>query len=149
MTPEIYDLVCAEALRRYPDEACGFIFADQNDAWCEFFACRNIQDALHARDPDRYPRTAATAYVMDPEDQRRAQERAANQGWRIAAIVHSHPEHDAYFSDEDQANAAPWGEPLFANLTYVVVSVYGRSVREIKEFIWNDDAKKFLERQTK
>lgn len=136
----------AEAVAKYPDEACGFLLGSGGKA-SRFVACRNIQNELHARDPKRYPRDAKTAYVIAPEDQARAAAEAKSLGLQIVAVVHSHPEHDAYFSAEDKANAAPWGEPLFPGTSYVVVSVYGKKVRAVNEYYWDDEKKDFAEKK--
>jgi [CysO sulfur-carrier protein]-S-L-cysteine hydrolase len=144
---DLIDAMSVDAIRCYPNEACGFLLGkleDQREA-VSFHACKNIQDELHAQDAERYPRTAATAYVMDPKDQKQVESLAKDKGLDIVAIVHSHPDHEAYFSAEDKGNAAPWGEPLFEGLSYVVVSVYDKKIKEIKDFFWSDESKDFVE----
>lgn len=136
----------AEALERYPDEACGFLIGNDGKA-DRFVACRNVQNDRHERDPVRYPRDARTAYVIAPEEQQRVKTEAESLGMDLVAIVHSHPEHDAYFSAEDKANAAPWGEPLFPGLSYVVVSVYGKKVKAANEYYWDDERGDFVEKK--
>jgi proteasome lid subunit RPN8/RPN11 len=112
-----------------------------------YMPCRNIQDELHAADPKRYPRTSATAYAIDSAENAAIEKSAEEAGLRIIAIVHSHPDHEAYFSDEDKANAAPWGEPLFPGVSYVVVSVFEKNVKALNEFYWDEKAKEFMERK--
>lgn len=149
ISTKLLEQIFEDAERRYPAEACGFLLAPLSvDAEpVMYMPCRNIQDELHAADPERYPRTSATAYTIDPVENTAVENRAKEAGLRIAAIVHSHPDHAAYFSAEDKASAAPWGEPLFPGVSYVVVSVFERSVKELNEFYWDENAQDFLERK--
>lgn len=146
---ELLSQIIQEVVRCHPHEACGFLLGkilDCREAQ-EFVACQNIQDECHQSDPDRFPRTAKTAYVIDAKEQARVREEAQKKELSVLAIVHSHPEHDVYFSEEDKKNAAPWGEPLFENLSYVVVSVYGKTIKGISDFVWDETKKDFLEEE--
>ena len=148
ISQKLLDELFAESVRCHPFEACGFLLgkvsADARIAE-KFIACRNIQDELHAQDPARYTRTAATAYVIDSKEQDAVFAQATSAGQAVIAIVHSHPEHDAYFSAEDKANAAPWGEPLFPEMSYVVISVYGKTVTAAHDFCWDLSQNDFVE----
>lgn len=146
ITKSVLEKITAEALRCYPSEACGFLIGKIGETReaMEFMASRNIQDDLHKADPVRYPRTAATAYVMDSKEQEKIFQKAKDQNLTVIAIVHSHPDHDAYFSQEDKQGACPWGEPLFENLSYVVISVYGGKVKEIFDYVWDEGARDFV-----
>ena len=138
------DEVRRHALEEYPDECCGVIVT---------LACggqkalrvRNIQDEMHAKDPERYPRTARTAYAGHPSDLRAALEAADEPGCTLAAFYHSHPDHDAYFSAEDTAQATPFGEPSWPDALQVVVSVREGRVGAIKAFGWSPPQECFVE----
>ncbi|MBX7148877.1 M67 family metallopeptidase [bacterium] len=140
---EIY----AEAEKTYPNEGCGFVLGtvDGGRNAVQFIAVENIQDKLHAQDPKRYPREAKTAYAIDPKAMEAIEKDAKAKGLSIISIFHSHPEHGVYFSDEDKGMAAPWGEPLFPHLSYLVVSVYSGKVKNSSEFLWSTDKKDFVE----
>lgn len=132
----------------YPEEACGFLLGVMQDDYriaAEFVACENIQNQWHEKHPERYPRDAKTAYLIDPQQQKKVQALAEQKSMKIIAIVHSHPEHDAYFSKEDKENAAPWGEPLFPDLSYVVVSLFERQIKSLNDFYWDSESQDFLE----
>ena len=135
----------------FPNEGCGFILGQVSEAReaIEFVACRNIQNELNQRDPTRFPRTAETAYVIDSHEQEQVQAEAKQKGLDIIAIVHSHPNHDVYFSQEDKENACPWGEPLFPNMSYIVVSVYDAAVKAISDFYWDIEQNDFEEHKIK
>jgi proteasome lid subunit RPN8/RPN11 len=147
ISQELRNACFAEAVRCHPSEACGFLLGHvgvSREA-VQFVACKNIQDELHAKDASRFPRTAATAYVIDSKEQEAIFAKAKADGLSVISIMHSHPEHDVYFSAEDKTNAAPWGEPLFPELSYFVISVYGKTVRAASDFYWGEDD--FIERK--
>jgi proteasome lid subunit RPN8/RPN11 len=64
---------------------------------------------------------------------------------RIAAIYHSHPQHDAYFSAEDRRQATIFEEPSYPDAAQIVVSVYDREVKAVKAFGWDDAQRDFVE----
>lgn len=126
----------AHACDTYPDECCGFVV--ERDGAEEVVRVTNIQNELHARDPQQYPRTAAIAYTMGREQL--AVIDAVERGrLTLRAIYHSHPEHDAYFSAEDRKQAL-WEdskEPYYPEVTQVVLSVRDRAVAAVKAFVWD------------
>ena len=147
---EILDQLVAHAIKHYPDESCGFLIGDKGkDSASEFLPVNNAYDEMHTRHPETYPRTARNAYLIDPRLQQQIFDDAAANGREVKAIYHSHTDHDAYFSDEDKLVAAPWGEPMFPGVAYVVVSIWNRKLKEINEFTWNDIQKGFVERRIK
>ena len=82
---------------------------------------------------------------MDPKELEAILQDAESRGTRIKAFYHSHPDHEAYFSEEDKAFATPFGEPTFPESIQIVISIYGRIVRRILAFAWSDDKKDFVE----
>jgi proteasome lid subunit RPN8/RPN11 len=63
----------------------------------------------------------------------------------LAAFYHSHPDHDAYFSAEDIAQATPFGEPSYPEALQIVLSVYGQEVRSVRAFAWSPAASSYVE----
>jgi [CysO sulfur-carrier protein]-S-L-cysteine hydrolase len=112
----------AEGRRSYPNEACGLVFEGPGGQRVE--AIENAVDRYHAKDPQRFPRTARTAYLMDPRQQLAALERAEAAGERLAVVFHSHADVGAYFSEEDRVQAlSAGGEPLLPGVEYLVLSI--------------------------
>lgn len=145
---EILDQIVAQAVAEYPNEACGILVGEKGqDSASEYIACRNLYDEMHARDPETYPRTARTAYLIDPREQQRLFDEAAGAGQEVKAIVHSHTDHDAYFSAEDKLVAAPWGEPMYPGVTYLVVSIRDRKLKEMNLYEWQETKKDFIGRR--
>lgn len=105
----------------------------------------NIQNQLHALDPQTYPRTAAIAYAMDPKELERVIDNAALNGAKLKAFYHSHPDHKAYFSEEDKAFASPFGEPTFPETAQIVISIYNREVKDVRAYAWSEEHNDFIE----
>ncbi len=142
------DEIVAYAKTHWPDESCGLLVGDRGqDSVTEFIPIRNIYNDMHAKYPDQYPRTAKTAYLIDPKEQQRVFDEAAKNNREVKCIYHSHCEHDAYFSEEDRLVAAPWGEPSYPGVSYLVVSIYGKELKEINEFFWDESLKGYNQRK--
>lgn len=148
MTPgELAELV--PAMERwvsdgYPDEACGLIL--ERAGALEVLCCENLQDKMHALDPTTWPRTARTAYRIDPL----VLVKAEDGGAVVRGIFHSHPDRGAYFSDEDVLSALGGdlnGDPILPGVTWVVLSVREAGVDDVKLFAWNDGTRAFEERR--
>lgn len=137
LPPHVTEAMLDEARACWPREACGVIVGGPSREGWRFVRFDNLQDRLHAADPVAWPRDARTAYSLDPLKLQRLVDQAESQGEALLAIVHSHPEHRAYFSRTDAAAAAPFGQPTFPGAAQVVVSVVGGEVREVKAFRWD------------
>ena len=140
--------VYAHALEGHPEEVCGLLIgpADAPAKIDESRRCENLANAMHARDPVSFPRTAAMAYVLGPADLMRV-DRSQSSPRPVRAIYHSHVEVGAYFSDEDKRIAAPpeWGMPLYPGVDYLVVDVRSDGARGARLYRWNDDTSDFDE----
>lgn len=138
LNPALTEALFAEARRCWPRECCGVVLGPRQDPerW-RFVALENLQDRLHALDPERYPRDARVAYAMDPLKLQRLVDAAEAGGEALLAVVHSHPEHPSYFSATDAAAASPFGEPTFPEAAQIVISVFGGEVRDLKAFGWD------------
>jgi [CysO sulfur-carrier protein]-S-L-cysteine hydrolase len=127
----------------FPEECCGVVFSnDKIDQVCRL---KNIQNKLHTVDPQTHPRNATIAYNMDENELRSVMLEAHKIGFKLKAFYHSHPNHDAYFSTEDRLGATPFGEPTYPEAAQIVVSIYGRIVKQICAFVWSEEKKDFVE----
>lgn len=142
MSDAVHRQMVERAEADYPNETCGFIFGAGDDL--EVVPMENIQNRLHAEDPENWPRDARTAYYFDPSAMKRVLEERERAGVPFRGIYHSHPDHDAYFSETDSNAAAPFGEPSYPGVVFLVYSVReGRAV-DVKAFDWNDVAGAFV-----
>ena len=58
-----WEEIAQHAQETFPEECCGVVLTD--GAVDRVHRLKNIQNQLHALDPQTYPRTAAIAYAMD------------------------------------------------------------------------------------
>src|SRR5919108_2363067 len=93
--------ISRHAQDEFPDECCGVVLSDGRTDRVQRLT--NIQNRLHALDPQTYPRTATLAYAMDYRELEAVIDSANRNGAKLKGFYHSHPNHDAYFSPEDKA----------------------------------------------
>ena len=138
----LLDEIETHAVESFPHECCGFVV--RRDGTISVVRVTNVQNEMHAKDPENFPRTAEIAYTMGDEaapvmiDHERGR-------LRIEAIYHSHPQHDAYFSATDRKQATVWDEPSFPDAAQIVVSVYDRVVKAVKAFGWDPGKRDFVD----
>ena len=135
--------IAEHAEKTYPEECCGVVLS--RDGRDEVHCLDNIQNTLHAKDPDTFSRDARTAYTLDPKELEAVLQQATRRGLAFKALYHSHPDHDAYFSNEDKACATPFGEPTYPDTAQIVVSVMNGSVGRLAVYAWNPDIEDFVE----
>ena len=143
LSETVFGTIAEHARETYPEECCGVILS--GDGGDEAHRLVNIQNRLHATDPDTFPRDARTAYTMDSKELEAVLQQAESSGMAFKAVYHSHPDHDAYFSDEDKACATPFGEPTYPDTAQIVVSVMSGSVGRVAVYAWNPDVEDFVE----
>ena len=144
VSPEALQEIYAHARRDYPNECCGIVYGPRAvPAADHATSCQNIQDRLHAEDPQRFTRDARTAYNLDARDLFALQK--SLRGEHPAKIVyHSHVEVGSYFSETDQQAAVFDGEPAHP-VEYVVVDIRADGPRGAKQFSWDEQQRKYVE----
>ena len=135
LTCTAFNAIASHAQETYPEECCGVILSDSGRD--EVHRLLNIQNTLHEKDPETFPRDARTAYTMDYRALHAVMVDAERRGLKIKAFYHSHPDHDAYFSAEDKAFATPFGEPTYPEAAQIVVSVREGRVANVGVYMWN------------
>ena len=141
LNEDTIEKISRHALEEYPEECCGIITGDLNTQTAHL--CNNIQNRLHKEDPVGYPRDARTAYMIERDEFDKVIASARNKGEEIIALYHSHPEHEAYFSEEDYAAQTVFGEPEFPDAVHVIISVINSKIQEIRCFKWNRETRIF------
>ena len=142
VTAEELKAIREQAVREYPKESCGVVLT--RDTERRLFPCRNVQDELHARDPERHPRQSRMAYYIDPTDLLRIGKLEA-EGFGVSVIYHSHIDAGAYFSDTDKRNALMGDEPAYPGVTYLVTAVMTGRAEATGAFRWDPQARDFVE----
>jgi [CysO sulfur-carrier protein]-S-L-cysteine hydrolase len=139
------DQIIAQAEREYPDECCGFIIGDATGE--EVRPIRNIQNEKHAEEPTRFTRDARTAFLMDPREHLQVLKEIDERKLELKFVYHSHPDHDAYFSATDRAQACSFdpAEPDYPDTAHVVISVRHGKYARAAAFIWDSGLREFVE----
>ena len=142
---EQLDEIHLHAVEEYPYECCGIVVGNPDDNQDNVvYRCENIQNKLHEKDPENFTRDARTAYNISALELQKLLSEVSSKGRVFKVLYHSHPEHDAYFSEEDTRMALFDGEtPIYPGTQYLVVSVYSEKVRDQALFGWNSETKTF------
>ena len=143
LLPKTFNEICDHAKEQFPEECCGVILQAGTQEFVR--PCRNIQNEMHRDDPAAYPRDARTAYLMHPDDLIAIHKEAETQHRPIKAFYHSHPNHEAYFSEKDKSDAMMWDEPAYPGVAYLVISIYEDTIRIVKAFAWDENTSDFIE----
>lgn len=110
----------AEAV--FPNECCGAMLGSSDGE------TKRVTLALPLENVHSGPQ--ATRYELRPEDLLQAENAARARGLDLIGIFHSHPDHDAYFSETDLKNSCPW-------YSFVVMSVKAGRYNHAKSFLPN------------
>jgi proteasome lid subunit RPN8/RPN11 len=142
----ILDAIIAQAEREFPYECCGFVIGDGATVE-EVRPVRNIQNEKHAEDAVAFPRDARTAFLMDPRGHMAVLDEVDRRKLKLIAVYHSHPDHDAYFSATDRAQACSFdpSEPDYPGTFYVVLSIRGGKFARAAAFTWDSVNQDFVE----
>uniref|UniRef100_UPI00398C296A Mov34/MPN/PAD-1 family protein n=1 Tax=Metapseudomonas otitidis TaxID=319939 RepID=UPI00398C296A len=129
---EVLGAIYRHAVETYPEECCGFVFAD-----ARVHRGENIQNQLNERSPEVYRRSAANGYTFAVADTLLLN-RSLRGDNPVRVIYHSHPDVGAYFSREDEDKALFMGQPIHP-VTYLVVDVRAGEAMGAKLFEWNGE----------
>ncbi len=98
----------AHAEGSYPEECCGAMlgrFTEEEKTVTRTVALRNAHNGARS-----------TRYEIRAEELLAAGRLGAAEGLDVLGIYHSHPDHDAYFSETDLKHSCPW-------YSFVVLSI--------------------------
>ena len=86
------DAIYRYAEAEYPHECCGLLTDRSSGVASQLHPCRNIQDRLHAEDPEQYPRTSRIGYflsIRSSSTQSSALRKGAVEGYPASIIPKS------------------------------------------------------------
>jgi len=135
-----------QALAEFPFECCGMIIGPEGeDIGPEDVVrpCRNVQQELHQKYPERFPRDATVGYTMAKDDIEAIVKEVQERGWVVKVCYHSHPNSGAYFSQEDRRNAEGW-DLWFPGVRFAVISTYPGEIRDIQGYRWDEATRTFV-----
>lgn len=129
------------------EESCGLLAGPAADPRLvdRILPMKNRANALHALDPETYPRTGHSYFDVDPLKVERAVEEGARAGSPVKVLYHSHLDVGAYFSETDAAAATMAGDAPTQDVAYLVTSVRAGVVDERKLFVWDPETRAFVE----
>jgi proteasome lid subunit RPN8/RPN11 len=134
---------CLERIRRhaereYPRECCGLLVGRILDGGRtrEVSEIYEVENAF-ADEGERYHRMA-----IPPLEYAKAERLHGGRGLGVVGNYHSHPEHPAEPSRFDLENLAPW-----PTMSYVIVSVRGGRVEDLRSWELAADRSRFDEEQ--
>jgi proteasome lid subunit RPN8/RPN11 len=146
---DVLDRVFDEARRAYArdEESCGLLVgpADRARRIDGIVPMVNRANALHALDPERYPRTGRMYFDIDSMRFEGAIRRGEAEGRPVKVLYHSHLDAGAYFSPTDAEVAKMGGDEPPWDLAYLVTSVQKGEVDDHKLFVWDPQARAFVE----
>jgi proteasome lid subunit RPN8/RPN11 len=119
-----------------PDEGCAVLVGRDDEV--RLVPMENAQAGHHARDPQAFPRTARTAFSLDPRAWLGVLREVDRTGERVLAIAHSHPDGETHFSGEDRRWAAPDGQPLLPGVAHLVIAFSGGRPQAARWALWSD-----------
>ena len=141
--------ICRQAQAGYPEEIFGLVIGRRDVA--QTFRIRPMTNRANREPvvgPDGVPRDARTAYMMDAREYLTVQDEMDRDGLEMLMIYHSHPDHDANFSQTDRQWALMTdGEPLWPGVTYLVLSVRAGRTVEASSFGWDPTTRDFTRRR--
>ena len=148
LNTDILKQISDHAKSDFPEECCGIILSDGEQDFLR--QCTNVQNQLHLEDPSTYPRDARTAYQIDPKELLEICKESEAKNRPIKAFYHSHPNHHAYFSEKDKADATVWDEPLYPDASYIVIPVCGddsevQILESMRVYTWDLNVGDYLE----
>jgi proteasome lid subunit RPN8/RPN11 len=130
------------------EEACGYLTgpAEKELVCDEAVPLVNLANRYHKVDPETYPRTGRTYFLLDPLKFSKAVTAGQTNGRPVKVLYHSHLDVGAYFSETDAAAATMGGDkPSYDGLFYLVTSVRAGTVDDHKLFAWDPAKKQFVE----
>ncbi len=145
----VLDRVDEEARLAYSrdEESCGFLVgpAGEGRRIDGIVPMTNRANLLHKLDPEQYPRTGRMYFDIDSMRFEVAIRRGEEEERPVKVLYHSHLDVGAYFSATDAEVAKMGqGEPPW-DLAYLVTSVRIGQVDDRKLFIWEPNARQFVE----
>lgn len=138
---DVIEKIFQHAMKQYPEECFGIVTGDEMDQTAH--ACENIQNVIREKDPGRYT-DASTGYFVDRKKFDMIISSARQEGKKVIAFYHSHPDIEAYFSATDVEAQTVFGEPEFPEALHIVVSVMKGKVHDLNCFGWDSLRKRFI-----
>lgn len=130
ITPRHLQTISRHAAMSHPEECCGVLVGH---AYPDAIVVERVLSVGNERGDSRHNR-----YLISPETVLAAHKEAHALGLDIVGYYHSHPDHPAQPSEFDREQAWP-------GVSYLIVSVKGGRVAEVRSWRLSDDRERFEE----
>jgi proteasome lid subunit RPN8/RPN11 len=138
-----FDAIRLYAESAYPRMICGAILTRGTDR--RVLPLRNIQDDLHAEDPEKHPRDSRTAFYVAHDDLVRLG-RLEHEDFFVSVLYRSYTDIRAYFSGTDRrAAVSDSGSPHWPGTAYLVVSIVDGRAEDSAAFRWDSQLRDFAD----
>lgn len=131
VAPSATAIMHAHAERAFPEECCGILVGQDDDA-----TGRHVVDAWPVDNEKDSERTRR--YLIPPDALLHAEKRAREAGVDVVGIYHSHPDHPSRPSTFDRDHAMPFW-------SYIIVSCMAGKVASTQSWRLHDDRSAFAE----
>jgi drug/metabolite transporter (DMT)-like permease/proteasome lid subunit RPN8/RPN11 len=118
------------ALDAYPEEACGFVVAGR------VRRAASLAGGVSAAVPSGFERPATAGHGMGLDDVLFLEESLGTDR-PVKAVYRTHPNGEAYFSEEDERWAAIDGAAAYPGVFQLVLGVDGGGVRQARVFLFD------------
>jgi proteasome lid subunit RPN8/RPN11 len=148
LSASLLEEIYAEARAAYArdEESCGLLVGPANQPLLVdgIVPMKNRANALHALDPETYPRTGRMYFDIDPLAFERTVRSREAEGRPAKVLYHSHLDAGAYFSETDAAATTMGGNEPAYDLSYLVTSVREGQIAEHALFVWDPITRAFV-----
>jgi len=134
LSSELEKLIRAEGETAYPNECCGILIGDVDNAGVKT-AMRGIPINNASEDGEQYHR-----FLIKPEDMMKAEQTARSMKLDVIGFYHSHPDHPSAPSGYDKDHALPF-------YSYVIVSVDNSKAQILTSWELKDDRTDFVKEE--
>ncbi|MBN1587553.1 MAG: M67 family metallopeptidase [Candidatus Omnitrophica bacterium] len=120
-----------QAEQGYPDEICGLFLGsfEQEGSLRRVAAARPAENLNKLRGRDRYE--------LNPLDYQRIEKEAAERGWEVIGVYHSHPDHPSKPSETDRRRAEEIWESS-ESWSYMILEVTRGKVVSWRSWVLRD-----------
>ena len=123
LTANANSKICADALKSYPNECCGFLLGLEE---VEKRLVSVVLPVVNISLENQHRR-----FMISPSDYLLAEKFADGKHLALLGIYHSHPDHPPVPSETDRLSAQPY-------FSYLIVSVINGTVDRIQSWRLND-----------
>ncbi|MBX2810429.1 MAG: Mov34/MPN/PAD-1 family protein [Myxococcales bacterium] len=124
--------ICRDVESRYPYEACGVVLGDRCFRGKEAYPLPNISQ------------TPLTHFRIDEDALFKVVLQGQQRGLEWVATYHSHPDANAYLSEEDRRGLMMHRDPLFPRIRQLVVEVRAGVVGTCAGYGWSEVVRDYV-----